>query len=270
MGTLEGRVIVISGAARGQGRAHAVRLAREGANIVAFDICAGFNYSTADAATEADPGETQRLVESEGQACLAAVIDARDLPALTKLADGTMARFGRLDAIVVNHGIWVVAPNSWELKEDSWQESIDVLLTGAWKVVKAFVPKIIQGGRGGSVILTSSSNATVPQPGAIAYCAAKAGLNSMARVLAWELGAHSIRVNALAVGGIDTPMTAENGALAQASKNWPQFFGEMRVVMPVGRLPPEAVSDAVRWLVSDEAAFVTGAVVPVDAGRAIY
>jgi (+)-trans-carveol dehydrogenase len=270
MGRMDGKVAVVSGAARGQGRAHAVTLAREGADVVAFDICAGFKHSLTPPATIEDLHETQRLVEAHDRRCIAAKVDARDLPSLLALADESFDTFGRIDALIVNHGIWVVAPNSWELEEDSWQESIDVLLTGAWKVVKAFVPKIIAHDRGGSVVFTSSSNGTTPQPGAIAYCAAKAGLIHMMRVLAWELGSHGVRVNTVNPGSVDTLLISGGTTAEVASANWPSYISHNRNLLPVEKQPPQSIADAVLWLVSDEARYVTGASVPVDSGWTTY
>src|ERR1700733_3349742 len=206
MGRMDGKVAVISGAARGQGRAHAVTLAREGASIVAFDTCDAFKHVLYPPATEADLEETARLVEAHGRPCLAVKADARDLRALTDLAADTVSRFGRIDALVVNHVIWAIAANSWELEEESWQESIDVLLSGAWKVVKAFVPHMLDNEDGGAIVLTSSGNGVRPQPGAIAYSAAKAGIINMMKVLAWELGPHRIRVNTVNPGAVETDM----------------------------------------------------------------
>ncbi len=188
MGRLDGKVAVISGVARGQGRSHAVTLAREGATIVGFDILEQLETALTPGATEADMEETVRLVEEQDQRCLTAKVDARDLSGLQAFAGKAMGEFGRIDILLVNHGMWTVAKNSWELEEHAWQETIDVMLTGAWKVCKAFIPKILDGDRGGSIVITASANGVTPQPGAVAYCAAKAGEIHMMRVLAWELG----------------------------------------------------------------------------------
>ncbi len=271
MGRLDGKVAVISGAARGQGRAHAVRLAAEGADIVAFDVCDGFTYTRAPAATVADLEETAAQVEALDRRCRIESADARDHPGLCELANASMADLGRIDVLVVNHGIWTVDRNSWDLPEESWQESIDVLLTGAWKVQKAFVPKIIEGGRGGSVVFTSSVNAVVPQPGAVAYCAAKSGMQMLMKVLAHELGPFEIRVNTVNPGSVDTPIR-EGGNIEKSIEYYPHVFGEgPRIVLGGTRdRPPSIIADAVAWLVSDEARFVTGALIPVDAGRMVW
>ncbi len=266
MGRLDGKVAVISGAARGQGRAHAVTLAREGATIVAFDICEKLIHPLTPGATEEQLAETMRLVEEHDQRCLTDKVDARDLPAVQELADRAMGEFGKIDILIVNHGIWTVDENSWVLEEDVWQENIDVLLTGAWKVCKAFVPKMIDSGNGGSIILTSSANGVTPQPGAIAYCAAKAGVIMMMKVLAKELGRHNIRVNTINPGGIATPMLLEGGTVERALELNPDYIGNNRMALPGEWLEPEAIANAALWLASDEAAFVTGTMIPVDAG----
>lgn len=270
MGRLDGKVAVISGGARGQGRSHAVTLAREGAEIVIFDRCEGFETITTPPATEEDLQETVRLVEDLDRRCIAVKADARDLPALQELADRTMAELGSVDILCVNHGVWNVAKNTWEMDEAHFEESVDVMLTGAFKTVKAFAPKMIESGRGGSVIITSSANGFTPQPGAIAYCAAKAGQINMMRVLAWELGPHEIRVNAICPGGVDTPMLLEGGTVERAGELNPAYITNNRNLLPIEWQPVQSISDAVLWLASAEAAFVTGVELPVDAGWSAY
>lgn len=270
MGRLDGKVAVISGAARGQGRSHAVTLAREGAAIVAFDICAPIEAITTPPASEADLAETARLVEAEGQRCLSAVADARDLPALEALADRAYSELGSIDVLCVNHGVWNVAANSWETDEDLWQAHIDVMLTGAWKVCKAFIPKILAGDRGGSIILTSSANGYTPQPGAVAYCVAKAGVINMTRVLAFELGEHNVRVNAVCPGGVASAMLLEGGTVERAAELNPRYITHNRNLLPIEWQPVESISGAVLWLASEESAYVTGIELPVDAGWTAY
>jgi (+)-trans-carveol dehydrogenase len=270
MGRLDGKVAVVSGAARGQGRAHATTLAREGADVVIFDVCAKLATSLSPAATEEELAETAELVRGEGRRCLAAKVDARDLTALTSLADRAVAELGQVDLLVVNHGIWTVAANTWELEEEAWQESVDILLTAAWKVTKAFIPKMLEVGPGGAMVLTSSINGYMPQPSAAAYCAAKAGVLGLMRVLAWELGEHGIRVNAVCPGGVDTKMVMEGGTLERALELRPRFHNTARSILDVELLPPQSVADAVAWLLSSEARHVTGIQLPVDAGWSIY
>jgi (+)-trans-carveol dehydrogenase len=163
-------VVVISGAARGRGRSHAVTLAREGASLVEFDICERLPTVLTPGATEADRDKTRPLVEQDGWRRLSAKVDARDLSAPQELADLTMQEFGRVDILLVNHRLWRVARTSLELTEDDWDETIEVMLTGHWKVCKAFAPKIIEGDRGGSIVFIASANGFTVQPGAADYC----------------------------------------------------------------------------------------------------
>ena len=265
MGRLKGKVAVVTGAARGQGRAHAVALAQEGATIVALDILESLRTPLHEGATEDDMAETVRLVEKEDQRVLARKVDARDLTALKQCADDAMTEFGRIDILAVNHGIWAISENSWETKEDDWQESIDVLLTGAWKATTAFIPKIIEGGEGGSIILTSSAMGIKAQPSSVAYTVAKHGVLGLMRTLAWEAGSHNIRVNAILPGMIDTKML-QGGTIEQSSQWQPRFFTLDRSLLPDGLIPPDSVSRAVVFLASDDSAFITGAALPVDAG----
>lgn len=270
MGRLEGKVVAISGAARGQGREHAVRMAQEGADVVAFDICRPLRFPLHPGSDLADLEATQRLVESEDRRCLIKLVDARDLPALRVLADEAYAEFGRIDTLVVNHGIWAVSENAWTMDEALWEESIDVLLTGAWKTTAAFIPKILEGGRGGSVILTSSVNGIRPQPGASAYTAAKHGVLGLMRTLAWELGQHRVRVNAVCPGAISTPMTQEGGTLAAMHEVYPRWFGVDRGLITSEYMHPSVISKAMIFLASDDSENITGTELVVDAGWSIF
>jgi SDR family mycofactocin-dependent oxidoreductase len=270
VGRLTGKVVVISGAARGQGREHAVQMAREGAEIVAFDICAPLRSPYHPGATQEDLAETQRLVEIEDRRCLTKKVDARDLGGLRALAGEAYETFGRIDTLVVNHGIYAVSPNSWTLPEEAWQESIDVLLTGAWKTTAAFIPRILDGGRGGSVILTSSVNGLKPQPGASAYTAAKHGVLGLMKTLAWELGEHKVRVNAVCPGAISTPMTQEGGTHEKVGPFYPRWFELDRGLVNREYMHPSVISKAMIFLASDDAENITGTEMVVDAGWTIF
>jgi (+)-trans-carveol dehydrogenase len=263
MGRLDGKVAVVSGAARGQGRAHAVALAREGASIVAFDALQHFD-TLHEGSTEADLEETVRLVEKEDQRILARKVDARDLSALRSLADEAVSELGKVDVLAVNHGIWAISENSWSTTEEAWQESIDVLLTGAWKVTTAFIPKIIEGG-GGSVVLTSSAMGIKAQPSSAAYTAAKHGVLGLMKTIAWEAGQYNVRCNAVLPGMVDTKML-QGGTIEQSAEWQPRFFTLDRSLLPDGMIPPDGISRAVVFLASDQAEFITGVVLPVDAG----
>ncbi|MCK8671589.1 mycofactocin-coupled SDR family oxidoreductase [Rhodococcus sp. HM1] len=270
MSKLEGKVAVISGAARGQGRAHAVAMAREGATVVAFDICEPLKTPLHPGATAEQLDETAELVRNEGQECLSAKVDARDLTELEALAERVMSTYGRIDILVINHGIWTIGESTWALDEASWQESIDVNLTGAWKVAKAFVPRIIEGQQGGSVILTASVNGLKAQPCAPAYTAAKHGVVGLMKTLAWELGEHSIRVNAICPGAIATDMTQKGGTVEKSLEYTPRFFSTDRSLLPAGWVPPETVAKTAVFLASDDSEHITGVALPVDAGWTNY
>ncbi|MDT9592199.1 mycofactocin-coupled SDR family oxidoreductase [Nocardioides zeae] len=269
-GRFAGQVVVISGAARGQGRAHAVRFAAEGADVVAFDICAPLRSPLHPASTPEDLAETARLVEAQGRRCLTAQVDARDLQGLAALAARAEAELGRLDTLIVNHGIWAIAKNSWELEEDDWDEGIDVMLGGAWKVTKAFIPSMIRAGNGGSVILTSSAMGQKAQPAAVAYTAAKHGVLGLMRTLAWELGDHGIRANAIMPGTIASRMTQEGGTVEQSAEWWPRFFSTDRSLLQAGWMEPDVIAAAASFLASSDAAFLTGVALPVDAGWSTF
>jgi (+)-trans-carveol dehydrogenase len=268
MPSLEGKIAVVSGAARGQGRSHAVALAGEGARVVAFDTCSEFPSARYPGSTPADLDETVRLVEQQGSHCIGVRADARDLPALRGLAERIRDEYGRLDILLVNHGIWTVAPNSWELDETAWQEAIDILLTGAWKVVAAFAPLMIEAGHGGSIVITGSTMSVSPQPSAVAYTAAKHGLVGLMRVLAMELGPHGIRVNMVSPGGVQTPLLTEGTTIEAAQRFQPGWWAHVksRMMLPVGGQPAQSVSNAALWLAGDGSEYVTGANLMVDAG----
>ena len=265
MGQMAGKVAVISGAARGMGRAHAVTLAREGADVVAFDVCEPLQYPTHLAATPEDLAETRRLVEKEGRRCLAVRVDARDLASLGDLADSTMREFGRVDALVVNHAIWVGGIPSWDLEAGSWQESIDVILGGAWKMTTAFIPKMIEARNGGAITLISSAMGAQPQPGGVAYTTAKHGIIGLMRTLSWELGAYSIRANTVSPGGVDTEIN-HGDTHARGHERFPRFFTTQRSLLPVDWLAEQDIANAVCFLSSDQAIHITGINLPVDAG----
>ena len=203
---LDGKVAFITGAARGQGRAHAVRLAAEGADIIAIDsrdklpACAPY-----PSATQEDLDETARLVEATGRRIVASAVDTRDLAGLRKAVSDGVDELGRLDIIVANAGI--SAPAAWnEITPEAFQEVMDVNVTGTWKTVMAGAQKIIDGGRGGSIILIGSAAGIKLQPFMIHYTASKHAVTGMARAFAAELGKHSIRVNSVHPGPVFTPM----------------------------------------------------------------
>jgi SDR family mycofactocin-dependent oxidoreductase len=265
MGQLDGKVAFITGAARGQGRAHAVKLATEGADIIAVDLCDQIASVPYPMATADDLAATVKLVEDTGAGIVASQGDVRDAASLQSALQAGLDEFGRLDIVVANAGI---AP--MQAGEDGWRDVIDVNLTGAHNTVEVAIPTMVELGRGGSIVLISSAAGLAgigsPDAGSIGYTAAKHGMVGLMRVYANHLAPHSIRVNSIHPAGVDTPMINNEfirewlGNLAEAS---PQDMGN---ALPVQVLQPDDIANAVAWLVSDAARYITGVTLPVDAG----
>lgn len=205
-GRVEGKVAFITGAARGQGRSHAVRLAQEGADIIAVDICRGFFRSPAPAATPEDLAETADLIKNLDRRVVTAEVDVRDFTALKAAVDAGVEELGRLDVIVANAGIGTTGVKLHKMDEASWEETIGVNLGGVWKTVKAGVPHLKSGGRGGSIIITSSVGGLKAYPQVGHYIAAKHGVVGLMRTFAVELGQDSIRVNTVHPTHVSSPL----------------------------------------------------------------
>lgn len=264
-GRLEGRVALISGAARGQGRALAVRLAQEGAAIIAFDVCGQLPTIRYPLATPDDLDETARAVEEVGGRILIFQADVRDLEALERVVSSGVQAFGRLDIICANAGVVSYVDNGWSMDEDAWDEVIGINLTGVWKTLKAAIPAMIAAGNGGSIIVTSSVAGLKGWPGIPHYAAAKSGAVGLMRSLAVELGPYSIRINSVHPGNTETPMV--EGIRNLLGEGGPtDTGGRGRGVLPVEMMDAVDVANAVLWLASDEARYVTGISVPIDAG----
>lgn len=278
---LDGRVALVTGAARGQGRAHALRLANDGADIIATDICGPISDSvTYPPATSEQLAETVRDVEASGRKILAREVDVRDLAAQQQVvAEGT-ERFGRLDVLVVNAGVL-----SWgrlfEMTEEQWDTVIEVNLSGAWKTVRAAVPAMIEAGNGGSIIMVSSVAGLKATPGNGHYSASKHGMVGITNALALEVGEFGIRVNSIHPYSIDTPMI-ERDAMTDIFTKHPSFlhsFAPMPLHPPSrlagglagqGFMAPEDVSDVVAWLASDASKSISGSQLAVDRGVLKY
>jgi SDR family mycofactocin-dependent oxidoreductase len=265
---LTDKVAFITGAARGQGRAHAVRMAREGADIIAVDIAGKLPACVPyDSATPEDLAETARLVEATGRRIIASATDVRDFDALRDTVSSAVATLGRLDVIVANAGI--SAPQIWnEITPESFRDVLDVNVTGVWNTVMAGAQQIIDGGRGGSIILISSAAGLKMQPFMVHYTASKHAVTGMARAFAAELGRHSIRVNSVHPGPVNTAMGSGDmvAAVAGANETIPQMANVLTPFLPNWVAEPEDIADAVCWLASDESRYVTAAAVPVDQG----
>ena len=261
----------ITGAARGQGRAHAARLAREGADIIALDICAPVSTSISyPAATPEDLAETVRAVEAEGRKVLAREVDIRDDGGLRQLVADGVEQFGRLDILVANAGVlsW---GRVWELTDEQWDAVVGVNLTGTFRTLRAVLPAMIEGGNGGSVVVVSSSAGLKATPGNGHYSASKHGLVALTNTLAIELSEFGIRVNSIHPYSVDTPMI-EPDLMMQVFAKHPHYvhsFGPMPL-QPNGFMAASEVSDVVAWLAGDGSGTLTGAQIPVDKGVLKY
>jgi SDR family mycofactocin-dependent oxidoreductase len=264
---LAGKVAYVTGAARGQGRSHCIRLARAGADIVAIDACGPVaEHNGYPPAEPADLAETVNLVEGEGRKIRAEEIDIRDLAGQQRLISGAIEQFGRLDIVVANAGVlnW---GRLWEISPQQFQDVIDINLTGLWNTIKAVVPPMIDAGNGGSIITISSAAGVKAVPGCGHYCASKFGVVGMTNSLAVELGEYGIRVNSVHPYGTDTPMGNDPSM-------WQLFADHQHYIhsFSPGALPtdslaaPDLVSDIVVWLASDASSLVTAAQIPAEKG----
>jgi len=269
---LAGKVAFVTGAARGQGRSHAVRLAAEGADIIAVDICEQLDSVGYPMSSKADLDETVAQVQALDRRIVARQADVQDLAALTAAVDEGIAEFGRLDVVVANAGIASYRP-ALELSELDWDEMISVNLSGVWRTIRASVPHVKAHGEGGSVIITSSTSGLRGIPNAAHYAAAKHGLVGLMKVLALELGRDRIRVNTIHPTTVDTPMVQNQETLelflpGQQDQSQEAFarVAKRLNVLPVPWIQADDVSDLVVFLASDEAKYITGSALPVDAG----
>ncbi len=264
MGRLTDKVAFVTGAARGQGRAEAVRLAAEGADIIAIDVAEpASRYVGYSPATQDQLDETAELVRKQGRRVLARKADVRRLDELEAVVREGMAEFGRLDIVVANAGI-VNYGLTWELDEEQWQDVIDVNLTGVWKTIKATVPTLIEQGRGGSIIITSSVAGLKGFPFHAHYASAKHGVTGLAKVLANELGEYDIRVNTVHPHGVRTDMV--DGAVQELLTQAPLLAPIFIPALPHELVEPEDIANMVAFLASDEAEYITGAQMRVDLG----
>jgi (+)-trans-carveol dehydrogenase len=272
-GRVEGKVAFITGAARGQGRAHAVRMAQEGADIIAVDICKQIDSVQIPLSTPEDLAETADLVKGHNRRIYTAEVDTRDFDALKTAVDAGVEQLGRLDIIVANAGIGNGGATLDKTSEGDWTDMIDVNLGGVWKTVKAGVPHILAGGRGGSIILTSSVGGLKAYPHTGHYVAAKHGVVGLMRTFAVELGAQNIRVNSVHPTNVNTPLFMNEGTmklfrpdLENPGPDDLAVAAQFMHVLPVGWVEPIDISNAVLFLASDEARYVTGLPLTVDAG----
>jgi SDR family mycofactocin-dependent oxidoreductase len=271
VGQLHGKVAFITGVARGQGRSHAIRLARDGASIIGVDICADIRANGYPMASRSELDETVALVEAEGGKMLGSVADVRDFCQVKSAVDAGVEQFGRLDIVLANAGIAPVAFRELTIAEelDQWKAATSVNLDGAYHTAWAAIPHLLAGNRGGVIIFTSSTAGLKGfggvQGGGLGYAASKHGIVGLMRTLANALAPVSIRVNTVHPTAVNT-MMAVNPAMTEFLENYPGEGPHLQNPMPVELLEPEDVSAAIAYLVSDEAKYVTGVTFPVDAG----
>jgi len=277
MGLVDGKVALVTGAARGQGRSHAVRLASEGADVIAVDICADkLETLSYPLATEDDLDETITQIEGTGRRAVKAVADVRSLSETQQAVDAGLAELGKIDIVCANAGIgsWAVA---WEMTERQWSEMIDVNLTGVFNAARAALPSMVERGEGGSVVLTSSTAGLRAYANTAHYTAAKHGVIGLMKVLAQECGEHRIRVNAVCPTTVRTPLVINDSTFQlfapdvrnPTEDDVREPFEGLNILPGVAWIEPSDVSDAVLFLCSDAAKYITGVALPVDAGNTV-
>lgn len=272
MSDLTNKVAFITGVARGQGRSHALALAQRGVRIIGNDVCAPVESAPYSMATLDDLGETERLIKEAGGECVLRPGDVRDLQGMTGLVDEGVDLFGRLDIILANAGVCTYGELS-TMAEDQWQEMLDIDLTGVWKTARAAVGHMISAGNGGSIVFTSSTAGLRNLNSIGHYVAAKHGVTGLAKAFANELAPHNIRVNSIHPSNCRTEMMLNTGVAKMfrpdlESPTWRDAVDSYGTIHLLGTpwVEPEDVSNAIVFLVSDEARFITGSAIPVDAG----
>ena len=277
MGKLDGKVAFVTGAARGQGRASALKQAEEGADIIALDVARNaLSTLSYDLATEDELDETIRLISNRGRKAVRGIADVRNLSEVQAVVAEGLETFGKIDLVHANAGIgsWAV---TWEMTEEQWKEMIDVNLTGVFNTVRAALPSMVERGQGGSVVLTSSTAGLLGYLNTAHYTAAKHGVVGLMKVLAQELGPHRIRVNSVCPTTVNTPLvindaTFELFAPGVANPGPDDVRAAFAGLNAYGDLPwiePEDVAEAVLWLHSPAARYVTGVALPVDGGNTV-
>lgn len=269
----------VTGAARGQGRAHAIRLAEAGADIIAIDVCAQVSPTISyRSASEDDLEETASVVKSLGREVLTRVVDIRDLSAVTEVVTDGVRRFGRLDVVVANAGVFGWG-RVWELSETQWDTMIDVNLNGTWRTVRAAIPAMIEAGNGGSVVIVSSAAGLKALPCEGHYSASKAGVVALTNALALEVGEYGIRVNSVHPYAVNTDMVEPEhmAAMFERHPNYLYSFSPMPLrpnpddpTLSSMMLTPDEVSDVVVWLAGDGSATLSGSQISVDRGQMKY
>ncbi len=277
MGLVDGKVALITGAGRGQGRSHALKLASEGADVIAVDIGGGqVETIPYELASEADLESTVKEIEGMGRRAVKAIADVRSLSDLQAAVDAGLSELGKIDIVCANAGIgsWGVA---WEMTEQQWKDMIDINLTGVFNTTRAALPSMVERGEGGSVVLTSSTAGLRAYANTAHYTAAKHGVIGLMKVLAQEAGPHRIRVNAVCPTTVRTPLVINDATFElfaphlenPSEDDVREPFEGLNILPGVAWIEPEDVSDAVLFLCSDAAKFITGVALPIDAGNIV-
>jgi (+)-trans-carveol dehydrogenase len=272
-GRVEGKVAFITGAGRGQGRSHAVKLASEGADIIAIDILHDVEGAL-PMATPDDLAETVKLVEAQDRRIVATQADVRDLDGLKAAVDAGVGELGRLDIVVANAGIASMGGPVEKMSQDNWKHTIDINLTGLWNTARVAIPHMIAGGQGGAIVLTSSVGGMHAMPNMSHYVSAKHGVIGLMRSLAVELGQYNIRVNSVLPTNVNTPMFMNEGTFKMfrpdlenpTAADVEPIAAQFMHVLPHGWIEPEDVSNAILFLASDESRYITGVPLPIDLG----
>jgi SDR family mycofactocin-dependent oxidoreductase len=278
MGRVAGKVALVTGAARGQGRSHCQLLAAEGADIVAIDICHDIENLGYPMGTSEELAETIRLVEKEDRRIIAREADVRDAAALERIVEDAYAEFGKIDIVCANAGI-VHYARTWEIEEELWDMQVDVIMKGVWQTCKAVVPRMIEANNGGSIVITSSLLGLCGEGNTAAYSAAKAGNVAMAQALAKEVAPYGIRVNTIHPTAVNTDINNKHHQAKQLFRPditdrepTQEEFGEACATMnllPIPWVESIDISYAVLYLASEESRYVTGLKMSVDAGANI-
>lgn len=270
MALLDGRVVFITGAARGQGRSHAVMCAEEGANIVGVDICEDLDVVPYRLGTDEELQETARLVEKTGREMLVRKADVRDKAALQEAFDAGVQQFGHIDTVIANAGVILTNPDERDASE-ALRLGIDIMLIGVWNTFQVAIPHLKERGAGGNLIATSSMAAlldlTDGRGGSDAYLVSKLAITGLVRAYANLLAPERIRVNAVAPTNCATPMITENPALFKVIEENPHLVNAMQTALPdFPMIEPKDVSNAILFLISDAGRSFTGSLLKVDAG----